>query len=313
MNFGVRDILTNDDNPELFMQKAVSLIKRRTAAGQTETARIGKVCCFFSSKGGVGKTFLAVNTGRWISRTSDARTILVDLDLQFGDMDLYLDANSVQTIADLLEEVKNNSGRFTDFILDSYIHQVSPGLHLLSAPLAPEKSEIVTADAVTQLIKILKKRYDFVLLDTSAVLSDVILTVFDKSDRIFLVLDDEIPAVKNAGQTAQLLKKLNYPENKTDFVITGYTEKFSMDSGMLLKVLSRKPYARIPASPGVRESINQGYNLVEKKPSDPAARGILEFAQKLAAESGLQLTEKTAAQKGFSEFLSKAKKMFVKG
>ncbi|MBI4179743.1 AAA family ATPase [bacterium] len=312
MNFGVRDILTNDDSPEAILQKAIGLINRRAAAGQAGDARIGKIACFFSAKGGVGKTFLAVTAGRWISRSPGARTILVDLDLQFGDMDLYVGANSIQTLEDLAEEIRNNSGRISDFIIDTHVHQVSPSLHLLSAPLAPEKAETIDAETILKLLKALKKRYDFVLVDTSAVLGDLTLSVFDKADRVFLVVDDEVPAIKNAGQTHQLLKKMNYPENKVEFVINGYSSQFSVDEETLMKVLTRKPYARIPASPAVRESINQGFDLVEKNPGDPAAQGIFQFAQKLAAEAGIQLsTGKPAGSTSSGGLWAKTRKLFA--
>ncbi len=312
MAYGVRDLLTNDDNPELVIQKAIGQLARRVAAGHIDSSRLGRVVSFFSSKGGVGKTFLTITTGRWISRSTEAKTILVDLDLQFGDMDLYMDANSVQTIGELMEEVKNNGGRLTDFILESHIHQVSPQLHMLSAPLSPEKAEMIDAAAVGQLIKVLKKRYDFILFDTGAGVNDVTLTVFDKSDRIFLVVDDQVAAVKNTGQIFQLLQKLNYPDSKTDYIVNRFSDKYPLDGGMLVKILARNPYHRVPLSSAVRESINGGYNLVEKKPSDPASQGIRQFVQKLLAESNLQIQDRAAGPAAPAGAMTKIKALFAK-
>lgn len=308
MNYGIRDIVTNDDNPEAFLQKAVALITRRTAANRPGAVRSGRVVCFFSAKGGVGKTFLALSVSRAVSRSA-AKVVMVDLDLQFGDLDLYLDANSMQTLGELIEEVKNNGDRFSDFILDSHVHQVKPNLHLLSAPLSPEKAELINGPYIAQLIKILKKKYDMIVLDTGAVLNEVILTAFDKSDRIFIVMNDEIAAVKNAGQSFQLFKKLNYPDTKVDFIVNAYTSQFPLDGDMLVKVLTRKPYLRIPASAKVRESFNQGYDLIEKSPSDPAARGVLQFAEKLAGEFNIEMKPNAAAVAGVA---SKIKAFFMK-
>lgn len=309
MHYGVREIITHDDNPEPFLQNAVALLTRRAAAGTADAARIGRVLSFFSAKGGVGKTILAVSTGRVFGASPNLKTILVDFDLQFGDMDLYLGANSMQTIGELFEEIKNNSGRMSDFILDSHVHQISPHFHLLSAPLSPEKAELITAEGAGLLLKVLKKRYDFILIDTSAVLSDVTLSLFDKSDRIFLVLDDEMAAIKNAGQTWQLLKKLNYPDTKVDFIVNNQSDKFPMEEGMLVKVLTKKPFIRIPAAPLVHESINEGYSLMEKHPEDPAAQAILDFARKLAGEAGVEL-EVAATGGKRSGLLPKVKQFF---
>lgn len=309
MHFGVREIITYDDSPEPFMQNAISLLTRRAAAGTADAARIGRVISFYSAKGGVGKTVLACSVGRVFGAAANFKTAMVDFDLQFGDMDLYLGANSTQTLGELFDEIKNNSGRLSDFILDSHVHQITPNFHLLSAPLSPEKAELITPEGAALLIKVIKKRYDFIIIDSSAVLSDLTLTVFDKSDQIFLVLDDEMAAIKNAGQTYQLLKKLNYPDNKIEFVVNGQSEKFPMEEPMLLKVLTKKPYIRIPASAKVRESVNEGYSLIEKHPDDPATGELVKFAQKLAAEAGAELAEAADGGKR-SGLLPKMKRFF---
>ncbi len=284
MNHGTRDIFTNDDNPEQVLRKAILLVERRIGAKQGEIARAGRVISLFSSKGGIGKTFLAVCVGRLLGQVSEFRTILVDLDLQFGDVDLYLNANSAQTIGELIDEAHNNNNRITDFILDNHIHKLSPSLHFLSAPLSPEKGDSITGQDIAGLIKMLKKRYDFVVLDTATALNEATLTAFDKSDRIFVVINDELASVKNAGQTIQLLKKLNYNEDKFDFLINRHTKNYPISEDLLVKTLTRKPYARIPASESIAKSLNEGADFVEKNKDDPAVQGVRLFLGKLATE-----------------------------
>lgn len=285
MNYGVRDVFTNDDNPEGFLRKALALLERKSNSHAEESAKSsGRVISFFSSKGGVGKTFLSVSSACLFSLDPKMSTILVDLNLQFGDIDLYLNANSMQTLGEAIEEARNNSDRLTDFILDNHIHQRLPNLHLLSAPLSPEKADIIGGADIGNLIKLLKKRYNWVILDTGQILNEITIAAFDKSDRIFLVVNDEIASVKNAGQTVQLLKKMNYAEDKVDFLVNRFNGRFPLDDEMLLKILGRKPYGRVPASEKVIDSINQGYVLAEKSPNDPAIVGIRDLIHKLAAE-----------------------------
>lgn len=290
MHYGIRDIITPDDNPEAILRNAIGLIGRRSEAQASSSARLGKVLSFFSAKGGVGKTFLSVSSARIFGRSPDHKTVMMDLDLQFGDMDLYLDANSTHTLGELVEEIKNNGDRLSDFVLDTHIHQIAPNLHLLSAPLSPDKADIITGAHIAQIIKVLKKRYDFVVLDAGGVLNEITLSAFDKSDRIFLVANDEIASIKTAGQTYQLLKQLNYPENKVDYIVNAASKQFPLDDASLLKLLTRAPFIRIPASAGVRESFNGAYSLVDKKQNDPAAKGVLQFTEKLAKEWSVQLT-----------------------
>ncbi|MBI4178093.1 AAA family ATPase [bacterium] len=305
MNYGVRDVLTNDDNPERVLRKALALVDRRSGGGNPGSARAGRAVGYFSSKGGVGKTFLSVSTACLLGRYPQIKTVLVDLNLQFGDVDLYLSAGSVQTLGELVEEIHNNNSRLTDFILDNHIHRRSPNLHVLSAPLSPEKSSLITGQDVGNLIKLLKQRYDWIVLDAGAVLNEVSLAAFDHADRMFVVVNDEIASVKNAGQTLQLLKKLSYAEDRFDVAVNRFGGRYTLNDDMLRNILSRTPYARIPESAGVGESINEGYILAERWPGDPAVRGIQDLISKLAAEWGAGLPAREEPPPFLSRVFSK--------
>lgn len=304
MNSGARDVFTNDDNPELVLRKAVSILEKRTAAQSGESVRAGRAITFFSSKGGVGKTFLASVAARLLGQSPEYKTLIIDLDLQFGDVDLYLNASSNLTIGEMVEEVRNNSDRLTDFILDGHIHKLSPSLHLLSAPLSPEKSDLITAQDVSNLLKMVRKRYNFVVIDTNTILNDVTLTVFDKIDRLFIVVDNEIASAKNAGQMFQLLKKANYSENKIDFIVNRAGARFPLSDDVLLKMLSRAPYAKIPESDKIAEAINQGYDIVEKAPGDPYVESVRKFLVALLKEWDISYEALSKAQKGGGGFMS---------
>lgn len=310
MHHGIRDIITHDDNPEPILRNALALINRKSDSQSSGGVRLGRVCAFFGAKGGVGKTFLAVSTGKILGRTPTYKTLLLDLDLQFGDMDLYLNANSLHTLGELMEEVKNNDGRISDFILDNHLHQISPSLHLISAPLSPEKADIVTESAMVQLMKILKKRYDFIVIDAGGVLNEITLAAFDKSDRIFLVANDEIASIKTAAQTHRLLKQLNYPDTKLDFILNAASDRFPLDSDTLLKILTRKPYFRVPPSSNVRDSFNRGYILVDQKENDPAVRAVLQFTEKIAKDFNVRLNPKTE-KTGAADLFVKAKALLA--
>lgn len=309
MSYGIRSVLTADDDPEVFMRRALMLLDRRFHAHAEESGgRQARTICFFGSKGGVGKTFLSISTACLLGQDPEAATILIDLNLQFGDIDLYLNANSMQTLGEAVQEARNNNDRFTDFILDNHIHKRTPNLHLLSAPLSPEKAAGITGNDIASLLKILKRRYDWIVVDAGGVLSETTIAAFEKSDRIFLVVSDEIASAKNAGQIVQLLKKMNYGDDRMDFIVNRSTSRYQMDDDLFVKMLGRKPCARVPESARVADSIHEGYVLAEENSSDPAIREIQAMMTKVAAEWSVPFRQRKAGRGFFSRLLPGGKK-----
>ena len=177
----------------------------------------GKVVSFFSPKGGVGRTTLAVNFAVAARTELDLRVALVDGGLQFGDVGVLLNLNPKnQTIADVVREMAASGDLET---LDSTLVEHSSGVRVLMAPPSPEMAELITADHLSKIVAALRATHDLVVIDSSPLLQDVTLAFLDQSDVVLAVLTLEITNIKNMRQFLALADQLGYPEDKVQLLL----------------------------------------------------------------------------------------------
>jgi pilus assembly protein CpaE len=177
---------------------------------------LGKVVSFFSPKGGVGRTTLAVNFAVAAKTELDMKVALIDGGLQFGDVGVLLNLNPKnQSIADVAREmVGGDLGTLESTLVDH-----STGVRVLMAPPSPEMAELITPDHLTKIVAALRETHDLVVIDSSPLLQDVTLAFLDQSDIVFAVLTLEITNIKNMRQFLALTDQLGYPEDKVRLVL----------------------------------------------------------------------------------------------
>jgi pilus assembly protein CpaE len=186
--------------------------------GHAEPARNhnGQVVTFFSPKGGVGRTTLAVNFAVAARTELGKRVALIDGGLQFGDVGVLLNLNPKnQSIADVAREMVSGDLE----TLESTLVDHSTGVRVLMAPPSPEMAELVTPEHVTRIIGALKQTHDLVVVDCSPQLQDVTLAFLDQSDVVLTVLTLEITNIKNIRQFLALVEQLGYPEGKVQLLL----------------------------------------------------------------------------------------------
>lgn len=186
--------------------------------GQVDAQRRGpgRIVTFFSPKGGVGRTTLAVNFAVAAKMESDRRVALVDGGLQFGDVGVLLNLNPKnQSIADVAREMIGGDIE----TLDSTLVDHSSGVRVLMAPPSPEMAELVTPDHVVRILGALRGTHDLVVVDCSPLLQDLTLAILDQSDVVLTLLTLEITNIKNIRQFLALADQLGYPEGKVQLLL----------------------------------------------------------------------------------------------
>lgn len=185
-------------------------------AQPTEPTHNGQVVTFFSPKGGVGRTTLAVNFAVAARTELGKKVALVDGGLQFGDVGVLLNLNPKnQTIADLAREMAGGDLE----TLESTLIDHSTGVRVLMAPPSPEMAELVSPDHVSKIVAALRMTHDLVVIDCSPLLQDVTLAFLDQSDVVLTVLTLEITNIKNIRQFLALVEQLGYPEGKVQLLL----------------------------------------------------------------------------------------------
>jgi len=186
--------------------------------GHSEPARNhnGQVVTFFSPKGGVGRTTLAVNFAVAARAELGKKVALIDGGLQFGDVGVLLNLNPKnQSIADLAREMAGGDLE----TLESTLIDHSTGVRVLMAPPSPEMAELITPDHVSRIIAGLRATHDLVVIDCMPQLADVTLAFLDHSDVVLTVLTLEITNIKNIRQFLALADQLGYPDGKVQLLL----------------------------------------------------------------------------------------------
>jgi len=189
-----------------------------------EVERNAKIITFYSSKGGVGKSIVSVNAAIAISRNHHKKTLLVDLDLQYGDLGLMLNLQKEKTILDIVDEHQTESYESIKPFLQKY----DDNLDVLLAPTQPEASEFISKEVVEKLFKIFKSKYDYILVDTAVNFEETTLFALDLSDLILMLTTIEISSIKNTKVGLNVMKTLNYDNNKVKVIINSAADKFGI-------------------------------------------------------------------------------------
>lgn len=235
-----------------------------------------KVLTVFSTKGGAGKSVLAVNLATVLARRSDKPVVLVDADLQFGDIAVMLSLAPHHTIVDAVGSLD----RLDAELLQQYLlrHQPS-GLLILPAPLEPSFAEQITAEEIMQIVAILRTFCSFVVIDTPAYFNEVVLAIIEDSDEILLMAGMDIPNIKNVKIGLQTLRLLNLPMEKVHLVLNRANSKVKLDVSEVEKTLQIKAEALIPSDVVVPQSVNKGTPVVIDAPRSGVAKSIEQLAR----------------------------------
>jgi pilus assembly protein CpaE len=225
---------------------------------RTATQRQGKVIAVYSPKGGVGCTTVALNMAVSLSQRR-RQTILVDGNLQFGDVSVMLNMKPSTTIMDLIERVDDLDSDLIGVIAQTH----ESGLKALLAPSRPEMAELVTIDHMKTLIATLRQQYDYVILDTQSTLNDLTLTLLDLADKIILVSQQTLPSLKNASRFYELTNELEYDPQKIMLIVNAAVPQARISMKDIADALKRPVMASLPADDAtVREAADQGKPIV---------------------------------------------------
>jgi pilus assembly protein CpaE len=292
---GVRDVVLSDD--PIHLQEAVKRIAETFVMSQPQgpaggvrtgpdplSARVaaGQVLTVFSTKGGAGKSVVACNLALVLAKRSDMPVVLVDGDLQFGDVAVMMKMAPQHTIVDVV----SNAHRLDIPLLQSLLVRHSSGLLILPAPIDPAFVDQVTAATLLQIIDLLRQFCGFIVIDTPAQFSETNLAILEQSDAILLIAGMDIPNIKNVKLGLQTLRLLNTPMDRVHLILNRANSKVRLDVAEVERTLQMKAETLIPSDIVVPQSVNKGVPAVIDAPKSGVARAIEGLADKFLAGSG---------------------------
>jgi pilus assembly protein CpaE len=231
----------------------------------------GKVITVFSTKGGAGKSVIAANMAVLLARRSSKPVVLVDADLQFGDVAVMLKLAPQHTIVDAVGSVD----RLDANLLQQFLMRHEPsGLLILPAPLEPSFADQISAAEMVRIVELLRTFCEYVVIDTPAYFNEVVLGLIEESDEVLLIAGMDIPNIKNVKIGLQTLRLLNVPMAKLHLVLNRANSKVKLDVSEVERTLQIKAESLIPSDVVVPQSVNKGTPVVLDAPKSGVAKAI---------------------------------------
>lgn len=243
---------------------------------KTSLTWASRVITVFGSKGGLGKTTVAVNIATKLAEKKK-KVALVDLDLQFGDVHIFLDIDPKDTIAEFVQEVYAPN---IDSVR-SYMVIHPNGIHVLCAPKSPEYAEIVTAEKVQSLLSLLRTYYDYVIIDTAPSFNEVTLTAIESSSTVLFVTGLDISILRNSKLSMNILDSLQQKE-KIKVIVNRMVEDNTITLSDVQNILDWPIWAKIPIDYKVAVSaLNRGIPIVTSAPNTKLTQSLSEISSML--------------------------------
>jgi len=283
---GVKDVLTAPISSEQLFEAVERVANTLKAAPVSPNSPaplslddgggdLGTVVTVFSTKGGSGKSVIAVNLAVVLAMRSDRPVCLVDADLQFGDIAVMLKLAPQHTIVDAVASLDRLDATLLQSLMT--LHP-SSGLHVLAAPLEPAFADQIGAAEMVKIVETLRKTHSYVIVDTPAYFNDVVLGLIEVSDQVLLVAGLDVPNIKNVKIGLQTLRLLNTPKEKLRLVLNRANSKAKLDVGEVERTLQITADALIPSDVVVPQSVNKGIPVVLSAPKSAVARSLVELA-----------------------------------
>lgn len=246
---------------------------RRVVTADTKSARVFTVA---SASGGCGKTFYSTNLAAYLARATGGKVLLVDLDLQFGEVAISLHLRPKRTIAELVDEDDIPAA------LGDYVISHAGEFDVLCAPRDPIAGEKVGPRETTMVLEAARAAYDYVVVDTPPSINETVLAAFDQSQSLVLLATMDLPSLKNLRVFLETLKKLNLPADQISVIVNKAESGTGIDLREIEPLYPQGFSAVLPYAKQVSWSINMGVPVLTADPDSDISRKFVGSALKLA-------------------------------
>lgn len=297
---GAKNYLTKPFTSDELMQAVRQVHKKELKSKNTlkdprEKVGKGKIITVFSAKGGVGKTTISTNLAVALTELLGVKVGIVDADLQFGDMALFLNIMPQATIADLVPHIDQLDVN----LLERYLTDYNDKVKLLSAPFRPQQADSITGNHLTVILETMVNMFDYVIIDTAPVFNEVILSVLDAADCILVISSLDLPAIKNVKLCMEMMESLHYSKEKIKLVLNRANSEGGIRTGEVEESLHHDFIATLPSDgKTVLGAVNRGIPFVLSHPETLVSQSIFNLAKVI---TNAELDVSVESQKAFTK------------
>ena len=295
--YGIRKVLPIDGIGIDEFSENIGTVYKLEQQRILDTNEGKKVRCkalgFFGGKGGTGKTTIAIGVAAQLAKAGK-RVMLLDLDLQFGDISMALDLETKNSIVDLVQD----RGGITIENIHGFAVEHSTGMSVLCAPKSPEFADFVSPAHIEKIIDIMRPYYEYIIIDLPASFGETTITACENCEEIYLVYNNEILSLRNARVCYNILEQLHQRE-KVRFILNK-VEKGLVKIEDFEEMFQTKMFAAVPADyQAALSSVNKGMAVTVAQPKSEISKGIAEITDKIIEiHTGVVPVKATEEKKG---------------
>ena len=291
MRAGVRDVLAADASTAdaaAVLGRAADLARARREAGQAAGGARPehRVVVVTSPKGGVGKTTVATNLAVGLARAGAGSTVIVDLDVQFGDVASALALAPEYSLPDTVHGAASND----PLVLKTFLTRHPSGLYVVAGSESPAAGDAVTAEQVGRLIETLSHEFRYVVIDTAPGLSDHTLMALEKATDLVLMSSMDVPGVRGLRKELDVLGELGLVPAGRHLVINMADSAGALSMADVETTVGVPLDVVLPRTTAVPLSTNTGAPLLESGSRDAVARGLQTLLGRMLPDAGPRKT-----------------------
>ena len=296
---GADDVITLPQPPgevAFTIQKVIARRKGLMMPGKATAPLIA----ILGPKGGTGKTLVATNLAVALAQR-DANVVLVDLDLQFGDIGLALGLSPERTMYDLMKA----GPPFDHEKIDRHLIRHSSGVKVLIAPTRPDQASAISIDYLRDVYAALRTMCDAVIVDTPPGFTPEVIATIDVSGEICMVGMLDSLSLKNTKLGIETLDLMGYDNDSVALVLNRADSRVGITPDDVSTIVGRSPDVFIPSDREIPRSINEGTPIVAARPTSGAAKAFRSLADRYAKTPVSQPAPKQASSSGVRSLIGR--------
>ena len=254
-------------------------VARKAGASEAAAQSRGALVCVLGPKGGTGKTLTATCLALALAENG-SRVAIVDLDLQFGDVGLFMGMEPKTTIYDLVR----SGGELDAEKVEAFLLTHSSGVKVLLAPSRPDQAAVISIEFLRDLYTVLRRMVDYVVVDTPPGFTPEVIATIDSASSVCMVGMLDALSLKNVKLGVETLELMGFPSDRVRLVLNRAGSRVGISDDDVTAIMGRRPDVRVPSERDIPRALNEGMPIILAKPRSAASEAFRQLAA-IVAES----------------------------